>query len=110
MNYGTITGGGFTGGLVGKVSYSEKGVNAVSIANSANFGAVNGKDKVGGIIGLATADLTYTIENCYNAGTVARQHSADPRGDRVQCLAGRGENRTLLCTGRQLYQIFEHHR
>lgn len=77
MNYGTITGdGAFVGGLVGQASYGTAmtGSDAIMalIANCANFGAVTGYQKTGGIVGLGVGGVngTFRTQNCYNVGTV----------------------------------------
>lgn len=83
-NYGTVVGGGRTGGILGG-----DGSNA---QNCENFGSVSGKDNVGGIIGIGAVCSTCCnfgmvsgetgvggilgsptgngVRNCYNVGSV----------------------------------------
>ncbi len=66
-NFGHVTGGKYTGGILGGAN--TKGKTATTIKNSSNFGVVNGTNNgVGGIVGGSTGALT--LESCTNYGTV----------------------------------------
>ena len=65
-NSGTVSGGNYTGGLVGEI----QGGKLTSV-NLYNKGAVTGGKYVGGLIGYNAYLSTPTIINSYNIGTVS---------------------------------------
>ena len=76
VNYGDVSGGWCTGGILGFVAAGEK----VTITNCANFGNVVGRTGIGGILGESENTKTVdgkvyptavaTITGCTNNGTV----------------------------------------
>lgn len=66
-NFGPVTGGKYTGGILGVTNTKSK--TATTIKNSGNYGVVNGTNNgVGGIVGGSTGPIT--IESDANYGAV----------------------------------------
>ena len=73
VNYATITGKDFTGGIFGR--HENEGeldaTQSQSFTNLANYGEINGKSYVGGVIGLSTSkSIPATFDHLYNEGEV----------------------------------------
>lgn len=72
VNYGSVTGQGFTAGIAGQIVSHEK-VSAINVkANRCvNYGTVTGKtSSIGGVFGYTGQDLGNLIENIANYGQV----------------------------------------
>lgn len=69
-NFGDVTGGKFTGGIVG---YTDYGKISPIISLNVNMGTIKGKLAVGGICGHITTDTDHDwmeVKNCSNFGNV----------------------------------------
>ena len=77
-NYGNViaTGAYYVGGIVGSLSNDSSASSFnYTINKNANYGTVQGKNDVGGIVGSSRANAT--ISNNHNLGNVSTSNSAD---------------------------------
>ncbi|MBQ8818808.1 MAG: leucine-rich repeat domain-containing protein [Clostridia bacterium] len=79
FNSGSVTGGQYTGGVVGYATNDHEVYRNMRIYNCANVGSVTGDGYVGGILG--GADSSMNIENGYHAGDVSGANAGGIVGD-----------------------------
>ncbi|MBO7196051.1 MAG: hypothetical protein J6V80_01830 [Clostridia bacterium] len=83
-NGGNVTGASsYVGGLVGKIETAS--INSVEISDSSNYGAVIGKDYVGGIAGYYYGK-SCNFDNCSNAGNVIGENNVGGLIGRIQVI------------------------
>ena len=79
FNSGSVTGGKYTGGVVGYAKHDHEIYRNMVIYNCANVGDVTGDGHAGGIVGGVVS--LGPIENCYHAGSVSGAYAGGIVGD-----------------------------
>ena len=79
FNSGSVTGGKYTGGVVGYAKNDHEIYREMGIYNCANVGSVTGDGYAGGIVGYT--DALADFANCYHAGSVSGAHAGGIVGD-----------------------------
>lgn len=80
-NAGTVTGGAYTGGVVGFNVAEDSGATCI-VENCYNAGTVSGSGNVGGVAGYNNSSNTHaaTVKSSYNTGTVINDGSGNVGG------------------------------
>ena len=93
-NFGTVSGGNYTGGIVGgfgNIPGLEQKTGSATLTQCTNEGVVTGLHTVGGIVGDVTiynGDLT--VSDCINRGAVSGSDDQSGVGGIAGCLGGMG--------------------